>query len=95
MSPTEVTQVLTAIADIHTTMNEGFGKVYIKIDEKFDECDDRLTDVETDIKVKNAVAGIKKETKDFWKWVIRSWVVLSGISLFGIAVKLFIFGAKL
>lgn len=103
MPPSDLAQVLTAVADIdkslNKSMNDGFGEVYRKIDEKFDECDDRLTIVETDMKVKSAVANVesknKKEKRDFWKIIIRSWIIISGISLFGIAIKLIIFGSKL
>ena len=95
MAPAEEIKVLEAVNNIHVTMNSGFEKVYKKIDEKFDICDDRLQIVETDIAVKNAVRKMQKESSDFWRWIIRSVTVAGAISLMFIAVKLFIFGAKL
>jgi len=95
MAPAEELKVLEAVNNIHATMNSGFEKVYKKIDEKFDLCDDRLQTVETYIAVKSAVSAVKKESSDFWKWIIRSVTVAGVISLLAIAVKLFIFGSKL
>jgi len=95
MAPAEEVKVLEAVNNIHATMNRSFEKVYKKIDEKFDLCDDRLQKVETDIAVKNAVNTVKKESSDFWRWIIRSVTVAGAISLMYIAVKLLTFGAKL
>jgi len=88
-------QVLDAISNIHSFMNAGFNAVYTKIDQKFTVCDDRLKKVETIIAIKKAMCESKKETQDFWKWIIRGVSISGIISLFYIAVKLFIFGAKL
>jgi len=87
--------VLEAISNIHTAMNDGFNAVYHKIDKKFTVCDERLKKVETIIAIKQALCNSQQEAKDFWKWIIRSVSVAGIISLFYIAVKLFIFGAKL
>ena len=95
MAPAEEAKVLEAVSNIHITMNRGFEKVYKKIDEKFDLCDDRLQKIETDIAVKNAVGKVQKESSDFWRWIIRSVTVAGAISLMFIAVKLLTFGAKL
>jgi len=88
-------QVLDAVVNLHKHMDAGFNAVDIKIDDKFTGCDDRLKKVETIIAIKKALCESKKEAQDFWKWIIRSVSVAGIISLFYIAVKLFIFGAKL
>ena len=95
MAPAEEVKLLEAVNTIHATMNIGFEKVHRKIDEKFDQCDERLQAVETYNAVRNAVGKVQKESSDFWRWIIRSVTVAGVISLMYIAVKLLTFGAKL
>ena len=78
-------------------MDDGFGKVYTKIDALRDDfhehmpiCNDRFGKIETWITVKDAINGEKKiqvaETKDWGKWFVR--LCLGAIALWAIAESL-------
>lgn len=74
---------------IVATINKGFEAMNAKIDKKFAQCDERLTDVETEIIVKKALCkerkkveekaeATKKDKRDYWKFIIRA-VSIAGI----------------
>lgn len=76
------------LIEITNRLDAGFGKVHEKVDElrcdfttHKEHCYSRFTVLETDFHVRTATNGIKKEheqeERDWWKWVIRSVVVLA------------------
>ena len=96
MSPTEVGQILEAVALFHAATDKNFNEVYRKIDSKFDECNRRLVIVETAQAIKMALNGQKKEDetaqRDYWQYIIRILSATGILALLGIAAKLIIFG---
>ena len=99
MPPSGETEVLRAVTGIHSSMNRGFAEIHKKIEDKFEDCDERLKSVETTLAIKKALCKKRKEdeatTKDFWKPVIRGVTVAGAIALAVIAAKLVIFGISL
>lgn len=91
----EPEKVYAELADINKSMNEGFGEIYKKIDDKFDTCDKRLGRVETIIAVRKAICKKEQKGKDYWKWIIRATSIMGIGALLGILWKLIIFGSKL
>lgn len=89
---TDTTQILKAIGDMNTTTNVGFEKVHKKIDKKFDQCDERLVDIETELAVKKALCKKKKEDtkekKDYWQPIIRAVTIAGILSLLSMAFSL-------
>lgn len=82
---TDTAVIIKAVNEIHKSMNAGFGKIHEKIEKRFGECDDRLTDVETEMKVKKALCKKEKESRDYWRFTIRAITVAGIVSLFTIA----------
>ena len=91
----EPEKVYAELTDINKSMNEGFGEIYKKIDDKFGTCDKRLGRVETIIAVRKAICEKEQNGKDYWKWIIRATSIMGIGALFGILWKLIIFGSKL
>lgn len=93
------TTYIQAINDIHKSINTGFDTVHQKIDTKFNQCDKRLTSVETIIEVKKALCKKEKENaakkRDYWLPFIRAISIVGALALLTIAGKLLIFGLSL
>lgn len=60
-------------------MQKGFSGIYKKIDvvctkydESIDSLEDKITALDTEMKVRKAVNGVKKEGRDYWLWIIRA-----------------------
>ena len=93
---TDTTEIIKAVNGIHESMDTGFTTIHEKMDKKFNQCDKRLTSVETIIEVKKALCRKKKDDeknkKDYWQPVIRTITIVGILALLGIAGKLLIFG---
>jgi len=90
---TETAQIIEAITNMHDAINTSFRNVYKKIDEKFDQCDERLSSVEQDLAVKEGIKKEKQKTKDWWLIVIRSVTIAGAVSLTTIAIYLIVSAA--
>ncbi len=104
--PGNVELILETFQKINDSVNAGFKTVYGKIDDynkncnkKYEECDDRVVEIEKHLAVKKALCKKKKEaekeTKDFWTPVTRAVIIFGVLALLAIAGKLLIFGISL
>lgn len=95
----ETSKIIEAINTIHQSLDIGFDEVYKKLDERFKNCDDRVTQIEREIAIRKALCKKEKEVqkskKDYWLPVIRAVTIVGVISLLGIAIKLILFGITL
>ena len=93
---TDTAEIIKAVNGIHESMDTGFTTIHEKMDKKFNQCDKRLTSVETIIEVKKALCRKEKDDeknkKDYWQPVIRTITIVGILALLGIAGKLLIFG---
>ena len=87
-------QLLQIVTDFNERMDTGFAGVYKRMDKydqtwgnRFQGHETRIVKVEKNMAVKKAVNNIKqedeKETKDFWKWIIRTVTVAAALGLLG------------
>ena len=92
----DTAEIIKAVNSIHKSMDTGFTTIHEKMDKKYNQCDKRLTNVETIIEVKKALCKKKKDDeknkKDYWQPVIRAVTIAGILALLGIAGKLLIFG---
>ena len=82
-------------------MDAGFGKVYTKIDGVKDEftkhlpiCRDRFAEIDKQIAIKAAL-NCEAEKRDYWKYIIRTAIVIITGGMMGMLWKLFMSNIKI
>ena len=99
-------EVLSIVESFQGRMDTGFTDIHKKITEcnrvwydKFDEHEDKITEINTHLEVKKAVNNVKredaKEKKDIWKWVIRATIMTTIPALLVTLWKLMLIANKL